>query len=259
MSNQREADRPEEFVDETLNRATLLNYLAEEPRRAREVAEKLGVSRSTVHRATEQLGDMGLVEKSGNEYAVTPLGAIAADEIDCLQTRLETAHELEPFLNTVGDADVDVPLGEFDDATVTAPQSRQAHVGVKRIIELVEESETIRLFSSILSPLYVDAAHREMLDGTEIEAVFDSEVVELMATKYREEALESFRTGRFHVLVGDDVPFELFLFDDRMGMAAHDDSGIAHAFVESTSAGAREWAEDLYRSYADDAREFELA
>lgn len=258
MSDQRESNRSTAFVDETLNRATLLSYLADEPRRAREIAERLGVSRSTVHRATEQLGEMGLVEKSGNQFDVTALGAVAADEMDCLRTRLETANELEPFLNTIGDADVDVPLGEFDDATVTAPQHRQAHVGVKRIIELIEGSDSIQLFSSILSPLYVDAAHRELLDGTEIEAVFDSAVVELMATKYREEALDAFRTGRFRVLVGDDVPFELFLFDDRMGMAAHDDSGIAHAFVESTSQGAREWAEDLYRSYADDAREFEL-
>lgn len=258
MSDQRESDAASDFVDETMNRATLLEYLVSEPRTPRSLADRLGVSRSTVHRATEKLGELGLLEKTGGEYRLTPLGETVAGEIAALQTNLETAHRLEPFLNTIDEAGIEVPLEAFDDATVTAPQHRQAHVGVNRIIELIEESESLRMFTSILSPLYVDVAHREMLDGTEIEVLFDRDLIDIVVNKYEAEAREAFETGRFHVLVTEAVPFELFLFDDRMGMAAHDDSGIARAFVESTSPDALEWARDVYRSYAAGAQQFDM-
>lgn len=257
MSNQRETESSQDFVEETINRNALLTLLADEPRKARSMADQLGTSRSTVHRATDRLGDLGLIEKSGETFEVTGLGLAVAEEIGELKTTLETANRLEPFLNTVDVSTIDVPLEEFDDATITAPRHRQAHVGVNRIIELIEQTSSLRMFSSIISPLYVDVAHREILGGTDIEVVFDREVLELIVNKYGEEARDAFETGRFHVLVADDVPFELFLFDDRMGMAAHDSSGIARAFVESTSAGAREWARELYERYVDDALRFD--
>ena len=259
MNNQQEADVSRDFVDVSMNRTTLLRLLVEEPRSARSVAEELAMSRSTVHRVTQKLGEKGLIAKSDEKFEVTTLGKVVAEEMGELQTKLETAQRLEPFLNTLDDSRVDVPIAEFDDAKVIAPGSRQAHVGVKRIIELIEQTESVQMFSSILSPLYVDVAHREIIDGTDIEVLFDREIIDIIVKKYKEEAQEAFETGRFHVLVGDQIPFELFLFDDRVGMAAHDDSGMARAFIESSSPGACEWAEEMYRTYADDAHSFDLS
>lgn len=250
MSNQQEVDTSTAFVKEAMLRGELLELLQEEPRNARELTDQLNMSRSTVHRVTETLGDLGLVEKPGERFEITGLGAVVAAELEETREHVETAKQLEPFLNTIDTASVDIPLERFSDVHVTRSRRRQAHVGVKRIIELIEETDSLRMFSSIISPLYVDVALREILDGTEITVVFDREVVEIIASRYAEEAREALDTDRFHVYAAADVPFELFLFDDRMGMAAHDDSGIARAFVESTSPEARDWAEDLYREHA---------
>lgn len=258
MSNQRELQASADFVNVAMQRGELLELLAAESRNAQALAEQLDASRSTVHRVTETLEEFGLVEKPDESFAVTGLGAVVAEEVAELRTNLEIADRLEPFLNTVDTDRVDVPLECFAEARVTAPQQRQAHVGVKRIIELIEGTDSLRMFSSIISPLYVDVARREILEGTEIEVVFDREVVEIIASRHVDEARDALETGRFHVLAGEGVPFELFLFDDRMGMAAHDGSGIARAFVESSSPEAREWAESLYREYADAADTIDL-
>lgn len=258
MTDRQEIEPSTDFVKVSMLRGELLELLMEEPRDARALADQLDMSRSTVHRATETLDELELVDKPGAQFETTGLGDVVAEELRALRTNLETAERLKPFLNTVDTSAVDVPLEHFSDATVTRSRRRQAHVGAKRIIELIEETDSLRMFSSIISPLYVDTARREILDGTDIEVVFDREVVEIITSRYVEEARDALETGRFHVLVDEDVPFELFLFDDRMGMAAHDESGIAHAFVESTSPEARAWAEDLYLDYADSAQPLDL-
>ncbi|MFP8957742.1 helix-turn-helix transcriptional regulator [Natrialbaceae archaeon A-CW3] len=252
MSDGRNTGESSEFVSTVMTRAELLEQL-EESQTVRELANELSMARSTVHRATESLAEHDLVDKPNEHVEHTGLGTVVAEQLQGFRTRMEAAHQLEPFLNTLDGAATDIPLERFTDVTVTTTEQRQAHVGAKRITDLIEQTDSLRMFSSILSPLYVDVALQEMLDGTEIEVIFDEEIIAILAERYHEEAMEAFETGRFEVGMTDDVPFELFLFDDRMGMAAHDDDGIARAFVESTDPAAREWAESHYAEYADEA------
>lgn len=256
MSGSSETDS--DFVTEVVARGELLSLLREQPRTGPTLAKHANVSRSTVHRVTETLQELGLVDKPDERFYLTGLGRLVAAEFEQFRRRVETARRLEPFLNTVDPSAVDVPLESFADVTVTAPRPRQAHVGVKRIIELIERSDSLRMFSSIISPLYVDAALAEMLDGMEITVLFDAEVMDIVGTRFAEEARRAFETGRFHVAVVEEVPFELFLFDDRMGMAAHDDAAVARAFVESRAPEARAWAEELFEEYAAGADEVTL-
>ncbi|MFP9192414.1 helix-turn-helix transcriptional regulator [Natronosalvus vescus] len=252
MSDRPNTDGSREFVSTVMSRAELLERL-EESQTVRELADELSMARSTVHRVTESLEEHDLVEKPNEHIEHTGLGTVVAAELQTLRTKLEAAQRLEPFLNTLNGEVTDIPLERFTDVTVTQSQHRQAHVGAKRITDLIERTDSLRMFSSIISPLYVDVALREMLNGTEIDVIFDQEIIGVVAEQYYDQAQEALETGRFGLHMTDDVPFELFLFDDRMGMAAHDDDGIARAFVESTDPAAREWAESLYAEYASEA------
>lgn len=245
------------FVD-VVKRASLFELLRDEPREANKLVENLDMSRSTIHRTTHSFAEKGLIRQSEAGFELTGFGRAVADEVIQFRERVASANKLEVFLNTVEDADVDVPTERFSGADVIHPKPRQPHFAVKRIIELIEESETVRMFSSIISPFYVDVAYREMMDGTEIDVVFDRKVVEIIASEYAERATEAARTGKFDVRVHDDVPFEIFVFDDCVGMAAHGDNGIARVFVETHSPEAIEWAEDVYESYRDDAERIDL-
>lgn len=244
----------EEFLVEAVKRAPLFDLLDEDsPREMGELVDRLDMSRSTVHRATRSFVQKDVLRECEDGFELTGLGRAVCDEVLDFRARVEAATRLQPFLNTVEPTDVDVPPEQFEDATVVHPKPRQPHFAVKRIIELIEASESVRMFSSIISPFYVDVAYREMLDGTEIEVVFDHEVVEIIAEEYADKAVEAARSGQFEVFVSENVPFELFVFDDAVGMAAHDEDGIARVFVESESPKTISWAEDVYESFRERA------
>ncbi|WP_255170834.1 helix-turn-helix transcriptional regulator [Natrononativus amylolyticus] len=237
---------------ESVRRAALLAELRSAPADAGDLEDSLDISRSTVHRATNTLLELNLLQQSNGKYELTGVGEFVADETQAYRNRVGSALSLEPFLNLV-DVD-DVPVQHFSEADVILPQPRQPHFSVRRIIELIQSSDTLGILSTVISPFYVDVAHREMLDGMEIEAVFDEEIIDIVLEEYEREALEAFETGRFHVHVHPDVPFELFLFDDRIGMAAHDENGIARVFVETDDPNAIDWASSLYERHLAESR-----
>lgn len=241
-----------------VKRASLFELLSDGPREANELVENLDMSRSTVHRTTHSFVENGLVRESDAGFELTGFGDAVADEVTDFRTRVASANKLEEFLNTIEPTDVDVPIERFADADVTHPKPRQPHFAVKRIIELIEESESLQIFSSVISPFYIDVAYREIMAGTEIDVIFDQQIVEIIASEYAERATEAARTGKFEIRVRDDVPFELFVFDGCIGMAAHDDNGIARVFVETDSPEAVEWAEGVYESYRDAAERINL-
>ena len=250
---------PDDLLVDLVKRASLFELLQDGPCEAKDLVENLDVSRSTLHRTTRSFAENGLLRESDAGFELTGFGRSVADEVIRFRSGVASANKLEEFLNTVEVTEVDVPTERFSDADVIHPKPRQPHFAVKRIIELIEQSESVRMFSSIISPFYVDVAYREMMDGTEIDVVFDRQVINIIASEYADRATEAARTGMFGISVRDEIPFELFVFDDCIGMAAHDDNGIARVFVETDSSEAIEWAEDVYESYRDAAERVDLS
>lgn len=251
-----EEQNAQEFLVEVAKRAPLLEALDERPCTMQELDDDLSMSRSTIHRALQTLEDHHVIENRDSRYALTGFGQYITDETATYRTKLATSRDLDDFLDVVDEADIDVPLEAFADAEVTRPQPHQAHLGLKRIIDLIERSASLRMFSSIISPMYVDVTHREILDGMEIEVIFDARIVDIVRSEYAEKAVEALETGRFTVHVGTDIPFELFIYDDKLSMAVHDESALPRLFLETDAPAAIEWAEDLYRSYQADAWQF---
>ena len=247
------------FLVEAVKRASLFEQLADGPYDVPELVDDLEMSRSTVHRSVQSFLEKDLLRETDDGLELTGLGRCVGEAVADFQARADAAAELGSFLNTAEPTAVDVPLEVFADATAIHPKPRQPHFAVKRIIELIERSESVRIFSSIISPFYVDVAYREMMEGTDIEVIFDQEVIEIIATEYTEKAVEAAATGQFDVRVRESLPFELFVFDDRMGMAAHDDDGIARVFVESDAPEAVEWAEQTYDRYRESAERIDVS
>ncbi|PSQ15270.1 ArsR family transcriptional regulator [Halobacteriales archaeon QS_8_69_26] len=247
------ADSIREFMLEAVRRASILRALAGDTARVRDLTEEVDCSRSTVHRATTTLEEHDLIEQSDQGYDLTGLGKVVADETEAFAAKARAAVALEPFLNTV-DSD-GIPVEHFADARITRRKPRRPHASIHRITELIERSDTVRMLSTVISPIYVDVGYREMMDGTEIEAVFDREAIEIMLSEYAEKARETVSTGSFDLYVHEGLPFELFVFDDRMGMAAHDETGIAEVLVECEAPAAIEWGEDLYATHREEAQQ----
>jgi predicted transcriptional regulator len=241
----------QEFLLELTRREPVLQALRSGSATGSELATSVDMSRSTVHRATTALEEYDLVAKSNGEYELTGLGHIIAKRVDAFGAEVRTARSLEPFLNTIDMPGF--PTEYFIEASITRPTPRQPHTSIHRIIELIEQSDSLRMLSTVLSPIYVDVGYREMQTGMEVEAVFDEEAIDIMASLYAEKAKETIEMGNFAVYSHPGLPFELFILDDKMGMAAHDEHGVARVLVECEDAAAIEWAKDLYAEHRSEA------
>jgi predicted transcriptional regulator len=243
------ADDAVEFV----KRAELLSFLRTTSADADTLDRNLSASRSTIHRATQSLTDQGLVEKDDGVFELTSVGAVVAARTEEFQCQLDTVERLEPLLEVIDAEAVGLPLEHLADATVERPCPGQPHVVVGGLDDLVADAESMRMFSGVVSPIYVDIAHEAVQNGTEIQAVFRRGVVDDLFCEHARKSREAARTGRFEVRIHDDCPFELFLFDDRVGLSAHDDRGLPVAFVETSNPVVVEWAESCFARYWDAA------
>lgn len=241
-----------DFLVEIVRRSDLLAALQAEPASASDLADRVDLSRSTIHRATDSLTDANLIEKVDGAFRLTGYGTVMAKEVGAFRQRVEATQRLEPFLANVDMTDF--PVEHFAKATVIQPKPRQPHYSVRRIMELIEETNELQVFSTVISPFYVEIAHREMLDGMNATAIFDEQTIDIVLEEYREQTQEAIESGHFDVYIHNDLPFELFLFDRRIGMAAHDEHGIPRVLVVSESSEAVAWGQHLFESYLEEAQ-----
>ena len=251
-------ERTQEFLLEVIRRRPLLRSLRSGPASTGDILDSVDMSRSTVHRALNSLTDYGLVEESGDEYRLTSVGNIVSRGAETFGSRTATALSLDQFLNSINGQAESIPVEHFTDATVVRRKARQPHATIHRIIEFIEQSESLRMFSTVLSPVYVDVGYREMMDGMEIDAIFDEELIDLILTEYPEKAYETISTGNFDVYAHSGLPFELFIAEEKVGMAAHNCNGNAEILVECRDPAAVEWAESLYARHLSDAESVTL-
>lgn len=238
---------------EIIRRAPILEALLDKSASASDIVEMVDMSRSTVHRATDSLEEYGILERVDEEYCLTNLGRLLFEEQQRFERQTSTAFALAPFLNTITLNEDSIPIEHFVDATITRRKPRQPHTSIHRIINLIEQSDRLKMLSTVISPVYVDVGYREMMNGMSIEAIFEPKVVDLMLSEFPEKAQQTMATGNFRVYAKASLPYELFIFDSKMGMAAHNENGNAEVLIECEDAAAVRWAESLYEKHRSQA------
>lgn len=236
---------------ELMRRSELLDALLDGPKTPNQLDNETSLSRSTIHRAIESLTSQFVLAETDGEFELTGFGRVVAGTISDCRTTIMTADRLRPLLNEVDTTAVTFPFEHLADAEVTYPNQAHAHVATKRITDLLADADRIRLFSGVVSPIYLEMAFEQVRNGTEVVAIFDREVVGILFSEYGRRARKAARTGNFEVLIYDHCPFELFLCDTTVGIAAHDDDGSLRLLVESDDSEVFQWAESLYEEYRD--------
>lgn len=242
------------LLAEAVRRAPLLRELLEEgPARPNELTDRVSSSRSTIHRATDALESLSLIHRTQNgEYALTNLGVYVAEATVTYQEEVRTANALEPFLNEIVDDEL-IPVRHFNDARITMRTPREPHVVIQRLDTLLTQSEHLQMLSTVLSPIHVEIGYREIMGGTTVEAIFEPQCIDVMLEKHLEKVRETTNTGRFSVYMHENLPFEVFILDDRMGMAVHSPDGGAEVLVESQHDQAITWAQTLFARKLENA------
>jgi len=237
----------EEFPAEVIRRSEYLDALREGPQSARALERRLPASRSTIHRVTKQFVEVGVVRQTEEGVELTGTGRALAREAVRFRERIRTTRRLDALFDVPGgDVPAELPIEDLADARVVEPDRRDAHRVTDAIIDRLRRSSSIRLVSSAASPVFLDALYDRAVGGAAVDAVMHPEAVEVLFSRYGETAREAVRSGEFAVRIGDGLPFELFVFDDAVGLAPIDDEGVLQAFVTSEDDGVVEWGRSLF-------------
>lgn len=243
-----------------VRRASAFAALREQPLDRRDLEKCLDVSKPTVHRLTRTLGEKDLVERSNGVFALTGLGEAVADVTAEFIQSVETAYRLAPLMEAFQHQSPAFDITGFADATMTTAGPGDPYRPMRRYYSLIEETETLRGFdTTTLSPEYIDAVHQQIRDGMETELIYPPAVVTHLLSARPERTAELVESDHLVLRVYADLPYGLAIFDERVAIASYCEmTGALRAFTDTNSPAAREWAEEVYESYWDEAEYFDM-
>lgn len=246
------------FLARADSRVRIVEQLLAAPASQRELRTRLDSSRTTVARALRSLADRGWVEDDGGTYRLTRAGRIVGGEFVGLLETVERTRELEGFLEWFPDDHPAPDFGALSDATVTTTGEGEPYAPARKQSEILTDADRLRI---LLPSIDLDATRllvEQVERGLEVETVVDPDLEATMATgEFAPLVRRTIETGRSTIHVAEtELPFYLGLADDgRVQIGVEDDEGLPRALLETTDAGVRAWAEDVYREYREPARE----
>lgn len=251
MSEPPDSAVPTDLLVEVVRREAALEALVSNARSKRGLAEAIGVSDATAHRIIASFRESGLVERTNDGNAVTPLGREVVAATAAYRAHVEAAKTLEPLLaridlEAMGAHRLDVRA--FASATITTVTPSDPYAPVTRFTDLLSATDSLCGFDTTsVSPTYVEDVFERLLDGMTIDIVYQPAAIDAITDSYPDLAAEAFALDNLTISVYDPVPFGLALFDDRIGIGGYDDeTGLLEVFVDTDDPEAVAWGKRLY-------------
>lgn len=239
------------FLVGSQSRVTILEALADGPRRPTELARQCDCARETAQRTLSGFCDRGWVEKADGRYCLTPGGEMVFERYEELTQTVECTDRMSEFLTHVGDISGDVPTEVLQQLNVTTAVDNDPHAPIHRYLTVLGDDPVHRFrgVSPIVSRIFNEAAVQVIGPETEMELVVDRSVLERSMTEYPDafehgQELEQFT---LHV-VDEQLEFGLAVVDGHGIVASYDDYGNVVALVDGDALEAVAWVEELYES-----------
>lgn len=248
------------FLTRSESRVKILTHLlANGPTTQRAFRDELSSSRSTVTRALSALEDRGWVERTGDACRLTPQGHIVADGLDGLVDLVQATDELSTFIRWFPYGEYDVELDQFRGAEITVSTESDPYAPSRAHAALLQEADRFGMVLPSIDLQVVRTTEERVTAGDmTIEFIVSPGMEEIIVSDEFAAAIRTqMEAGGMTVLVADEpVPFYLGLSGGKaVQVGVEDDEGFPRALVESTDDGLREWAEDVYDSIRESARE----
>lgn len=242
------------FHDALRKRAPLLEALADGPLTQRDLRDALGVSRSTVYKALQDLETAGLVAGCDAGYRLTGLGRLAWRRHDAYLTRLDRLAAAERLLETVP-ADERLPLPLFEHGHVHVPGRHAPERPLDRLEERAEDADRLRCLSPAGMPRYFARIHERVLEGSQTATLLlEPPALDRLESDYDgyEAAVEE--SGIELRAVDREMPFALVLFDDaELGFFGYEDGVLVGAVFADDEAVVR-WGERVFERHRERSR-----
>lgn len=253
MKGEPSGDDLQDDMLELVRRHEVFEILTQETLEKPELAATLEVSPATTHRILASFRDKEWITRTDSGYALTPLGAQMGRAVETYRSAVVETHRLAPLYETLTATTlpVAVDIDWFADATVTVVEQRDPYRPLNRFIDLLEETSSLRgCDTTSVAPTYVDDIHERILDGMPVDIVFETPVIDRLASEYTDLTDDAFERENLRLWARDELPFGLALFDDRVGIGGYDaESGILSVFADTDDPEAYAWGEQLFEEY----------
>lgn len=241
------------YLSRSEHRVTALVALTVRPRSRSELWEMTGVSSSTIRRTLREFEDRHWIRRDGYQYEATQLGSFIASAMADLVDKFDTERKLRDVWEWLPTEESGFSLDMCTDATVTVADAEDPYRPVNRFLKLLRETDNFRFVGfdvALLEPSRDELCDR-IVDGMETEIINPPRVVRYIRSTYPELFSEALESGNLTVLLHDELPsFGVCLFDERVAISGYDlDSVTVRVLLDTESDAAREWAEELYRTY----------
>ena len=248
------------FIASSEHRVEVLETLTESGCTRRTLQSETGAHASTIGRVLGDFENRHWIERSGSTYELTPLGAFVADRFAKLRGAMETEGKLRDVWQWLPREMEGFSVDMFADATIAYPPAGYPYEPVERVIQLVEESDSIRGFgATVFKAVANEVFCRQALEGMDVEFIYSPAV--LAATVEWNPDLFEKAASLDHctILVHDDLPDRrrcgIDIFDDRVAICCHDtETRALRAWIDTDTPEAREWARTVFERYRETAR-----
>jgi predicted transcriptional regulator len=235
------------------NRVAVLRTLATAPRTRRELADATGATRVTLSRILSEMEERRWVERDGDEFRVTPLGATLAEEVARLERTAETVERLQDVVQWLPLDALDVDVRDFADARVTLADESDPTSPGRRYASVLGDADRIQVLSSAAKPDAI-RVHRKAVERTDqsFEIIHTTRAVDAIAAdpemRSWVRAIMDSGQGTYYHTEGP-VPCNLLVADGTAVFSLVDDRGTRPGIVESDAdpvvAAARSTFDDV--------------
>lgn len=241
----------DEFVGLT-RRWPVLGALRAGPLDRRDLQERVGVSRPTIHRQLRALGDAGLVAKRNGTFALTPVGELAAAEFSRTFAVMDTVAALCHVVPWLPVGELDFDFDRLRHAEVTLPGPNDPFAPTRRMLQAVHGAAEIRMLTYTFLPEADPAARRCFVEeGQFFQGVLDATLVRSLLEDPASAAhLQDLLTRGARIGVASEpVPHILTIADEHVLIGAVDDGGSPRGLLVTDDEVVRTWAEETVDGY----------
>ncbi|WP_439028034.1 helix-turn-helix transcriptional regulator [Haloarchaeobius sp. DT45] len=240
-----------------LQRANVLDACDDDPVSRSRIADRAGCSRATAYRATNELQERGLLERTAEGYRTTGVGSAMVHQVRRFREGLDGAEQIAPLLRYV-----DAPLlvqntNRLRDATVVESTAAKPYAVEQHIESVIAgtDREIVGATVSFGSPRTLELTYEQVCDGVVFEWTFPSRVLDRLQRQHTAVAGDVMDHENTAFYAADEVTLDLAIYDETLVLLGFDDErGVVAAVATTDAPDAVDWGRqvlDGYRTAAD--------
>jgi predicted transcriptional regulator len=245
----------DEFVG-LARRWGVLDALRAGPLDRRDLQERVGVSRPTIHRQVRALADDGFVRKQDGAVGLTPVGQLAAVEFARTFDAMDAISALNRVVRWLPVREFDFEFARLRDAEIVLPHPNDPFAPTRRLVQEAHGADRLRMVTYTFLPEGDPAARRCFITEDQFfEGVLDPTLVDtLLADPAAAGHLRDLLAQGARIAVAPEpVSIVLTVADGTVIIGAVDDGGSPQGLIVTDDEAVQAWADRTVDGYVQRA------